>query len=133
MSEKIYTTAHQRGYVSVSLSYPTGGARGRVATLRVTDSPSGQTLVEVDLSADDLMELMSNGVPNLTGARTPAYPERIGKRSQSTHTEIRGGSADVLDKVAEAQRLAYLADGWEAVQINRTNFGRLVVAHRWID
>lgn len=127
----IYTSDAERGEVLITLTHPRGGGDRRV-TLRVEDSMSGQMLVEVDLTPDQFADIISASATRVTGATLTAHPHRIGRRSQNTSTDIRH-YGDALD--AEAKRIsnAYLADGWEATRIDRTNFGRRVVAYRWID
>lgn len=125
-----YTGRGKRGDVQISLTFPKGGTR---ATLRVEDVPSGETLVEVDLDPEQFISIMSNTVTTVTGGFVTSHPERIGQRRQNTSAEVRtvGRSAD-LDAEANRQRDEFLAEGWESVRIDKTNYGRRVVAYRWI-
>lgn len=138
----INTSDGKRGDVSVRLGFPTGTAGKRRATLEVTCRASNTTILEVDLSPEALMELMGGGDPVLSGARLPVHPERIGRRSQNTSTDITHAalsndravrSGNQFDELAKARATQYLAEGWEEVRIDRTNYGRRVVAYRWID
>lgn len=127
----IYTGHGRRGDVQISLTYPKGGG-GTRATLRVEDVPSGETLVDVDLDPEQYINIMSSGVTIVTGAHVTTRPERIGRRMQNTSAEVRLGTGVDLDAEAERKRATFLAEGWEAVRIDKTNFGRRVVAYRWI-
>lgn len=131
MTENIYTSDAEPGEVLITLTHP-HGAGTRRATLHIVDSRSGERLVEVDLTPEQFMAVMSSSATRVTGAQLPVHPERIGKRSQNVSTNIRSHGEDI-DAEAEKVRAAYLTDGWETVRIDRTNFGRRVVAYRWID
>jgi hypothetical protein len=127
---EINTSDAQHGDVLVTITYPQGGGSAR-ATLRVEDQMSGETLVQVDMTPDQFMRAVASGTVPVSGARFPARPERVGRRMQSTSTNI-NSHAESAHAEAERVRDAYLADGWEEVSIDRTNFGRRVRAYRWI-
>jgi len=128
---EINTSDAQHGDVLVSITYPQGGSGGARATLRVEDRMSSETLVQVELSAEQFMRIVASGSTYVVGARLPDHPERIGRRMQNTSTDIRS-HADGADAEAERVRDQYLAEGWEGTHIDRTNFGRRVRAYRWI-
>lgn len=127
---EINTSDAQHGDVLVTITYPQGGGSAR-ATLRVEDQMSGETLVQVDMTPDQFMRAVASGTVPVSGARFPARPERVGRRMQNTSTNI-NSHAESAHAEAERVRDAYLADGWEEVSIDRTNFGRRVRAYRWI-
>lgn len=127
--EEINTSEAQRGDVLVTITYPKG-AGGARATLRIEDRMSSETLVQVDLDPEQFMRTVSSGSTYVAGARLPANPERIGRRMRNTSTNI-NSHAENADAEAERVREKYLADGWEQVSIDRTNFGRRVRAYRW--
>jgi hypothetical protein len=129
--DHINTSDAEIGDVLVTITYPQGGNRGAYATLRIEDRLSGQALVQVDLDPEQFMRAIGSGTVYVSGAQLPAHPERIGRRMQNTSTGIHS-HADGADAEAEQVRDAYLADGWEKVSIDRTNFGRRVRAYRWI-
>lgn len=129
----INTSDAQHGDILISLTHPRGGdATGRRITLRVQDERSGETLVDVELNADQFADVIASTVTRVSGARLAVHPERIGRQMQNTSVDIRtlGNEADAL---AEVARDRFLAEGWEQVQVDRTNFGRRVRAYRWID
>lgn len=129
----IHTNDSLPGEVTISLSYPRGGGVPDQARLHVEESISGQCLIGVTLTADQFLSLLSGTVLRVTGATITATPERIGKRMQNISVPIRHGDAADIDADAERAKAMYLADGWHAVRIDRTNFGRRVVAYRWVD
>lgn len=126
----IHVSDAKLGDVLITLTYPHGGGDTRAA-LRVEDSMSGEMLVEIDLNPEQFLRVMASGATRVHGAQLPRHPERIGSRMQNTSTNI-GHSVDDKDAEAERVRAQYLAEGWERVRIDRTNFGRRVVAYRWI-
>lgn len=128
-TDHIHTSDASPGEVLITLTYPQGGG-ARHATLRIEDGMSGETLIDVDLTPEQFLAMMSTTATRVYGARLSDHPERFGKRMENTSTRI-SHRAD-LDAEAERVRDAYLADGWEQTRIDRTNFGRRVVAYRWI-
>lgn len=131
----MYTSEYRAGDVSVRLSYPLSNQPGeRHANLVIIDRPSGMTVIDVRISADQLLNLFSGSLAELTGAAFTKYPERIGKKALVTSKALRGHNVNGIDIDEEAQEWKdqFLADGWEAVRIDRTNYGRNVVAHRWV-
>jgi len=89
MSERdAYTNPSQRGDVSVRIGYPTGSGGKQHAVLTVVDEPSRQTLVEVELTPEMLIEVMGNGTAHATGAVLPVRPDRIGMRAQNTSITV---------------------------------------------
>ena len=123
----------QHGDVLITVTYPQGGGEVRHATLRVEDQMSGITLVQVDLTPEQYMRILASGAVPVSGARLPARPELIGRRMENTATSIRNGAVDTdIDVEAQRVRDQYLADGWEQVSIDKTNFGRRVRAYRWV-
>ena len=90
---------------------------------------SGTVLIQVDLNPAQYMRILASGVVPVSGARLPARAELIGRRMETTTTNI-PHARDAAD--AERVRDKYLADGWEQVSIDRTNFGRRVRAYRWV-
>lgn len=125
---QIHTSNANPGDISIQVSYPTGMDGDRVVRLEITDRMSGQALVRAALTSAQFTEILSATGTVVSGAVLPVHPERIGKRMQNVSTNIKHGD----DREAEAVRDAYLADGWETARIDRTNFGRRVVAYRWI-
>lgn len=142
MSEKINTRSGERGDITVRLSFPTrmgiGADKTPFANLVVTDVPSGTVIVEAEIPADQFTGMLGGSQATLTGAflASPANLARVGKRSQNTSTDIRHADVSVaadLDVMALAVEADYLANGWETVRTDKTNYGRRVVAYRWID
>lgn len=142
MSEKINTSSGERGDIAIRLSFPTRTGMGvdktPFANLVVTDVPSGTVIVEAEIPADQFTAMLGGSQAALTGAflANAENLARVGKRSQNTSTDIRhadGPHGADLDAMASVVKSDYLADGWESVRIDRTNFGRRVVAYRWID
>lgn len=133
---EIHTTDGERGDVRVELHFPTGyGAnydKAPTAHLTITDTPSRQVLVKLSLSAGQFTQMLGGSAIQTHASVLVPQPDRVGKRSQNTSTDIEG-LRDSIDAEAEAVKERYLAEGWEVVRIDRTNFGRRVVAYRWID
>ncbi|MEU3452232.1 hypothetical protein ABZ671_01115 [Micromonospora sp. NPDC006766] len=117
------------GDVSVQLSYPYNSHTGRRGHLTVTDRMSGLTLVEVDLTAGQVMDLMAHTSVRVSGATLPARPDLIGKRMETDSTTV--GHNDERDP--EQVRVGYLVAGWDTAQVRRTNSGHQVTARRWVD
>lgn len=117
------------GDVLVQLSFPYSNIDGRYVSLAITDRTSGLPLVEVPMTAEQFMDVMSHTATRVSGATLPARPERIGKRMVVDTTSL-GRSPE---RTPEQVRDAYLADGWDVADVRRTNFGHQVVARRWID
>jgi hypothetical protein len=141
---RIHTAEGEYGDVQVRLSFPTrmgvGADKRPFVSLEITDGPSRMLLFQVDIPAEDFTGMLGGSTAHLSGATLPKHPERIGRRSQTTATEIRRAdlpegswTEDAFDTAAEQVRQQYLTDGWEAVSVHRNNFGRTVVATRWID
>ncbi len=124
--------------VFVQLSYPTtnrpGGktdAAGRYVSLRIKDDVSGQILVDLDLSAEEWTQILAcEGIPIREGAATGEHLERIGKRM--VHDQIPLGF-NPSPEAAQAAVDKALADGWETAQVERRNFGSVVVTRKWVD
>lgn len=129
-AEHIHTSDAEPGDVLISLTHPRGDGVSQVR-LSISDQRSGQTLIEVDLTAEEFASIMSSTGTRVSGARLPRHPERLGRRAENTMTTVPNG--DDVDGRAEKVKADYLAAGWESVRIDRTNFGRRVVAYRWID
>lgn len=129
----IHTSPDEVGDVLITITYPQGGGEAR-ATLRVEDQMSSEVLVQVDLDPAQFMRAIGSGAVPVKGARLPAHPERIGRRMQNTSTNVSlsGAAGQDLDAEAEKIRQEYLADGWEKVTVDRTNYGRRVRAYRWV-
>lgn len=138
---KAYTEEREPGDVAVRLSFPIrtgmGADKRPFANLRITDEVSGQVIVEVELNAEEFTGMVGGVAAHVSGAYITTHPERIGKRSQNHSTDlcyadVTGGD-DAVDAEALAVRTRYLTDGWQSVRVDRTNYGRRVVAYRWID
>ncbi|MFY1595528.1 hypothetical protein [Micromonospora sp. WMMD737] len=127
MSVDDYDREPTRGDVSVQLSYPHNSHTGRRGQLTVTDRMSGLVLVDVELTAEQVMDLMAHTPVRVSGATLPVRPDRIGKRMHVDSTAI--GHNDPRDP--EQVRADYLAAGWDAASVRRTNAGQQVVAYRW--
>lgn len=125
----IYTSDAKPGDVLIQLTHPRSNTGSNRADLTIRDQMSGQTLIHVSLSAEQFLDLMSSTGTLVSGAHLPVHAERIGKRSQNVSTTLSHGS----ELTAEQVRDDYLAEGWESVRIDRTNFGKRVVAYRWIN
>lgn len=128
MAETINTSGAQPGDVLIALTFPQGGG-GRRASLTIKEQISGETLIDIDLSPDEFLSFMSNCGTYVNGARITRNPQRLGKRQQYVHTDIRFNVTAHPEQV----RAEYLADGWEVVYIDNTNFGHRVRAYRWVD
>jgi hypothetical protein len=124
----IRTSDAQPGDIMILLTYPRSSSEGKRARLEITDEMSRETLLSVELAPEQLMDMMSSTGVRVSGAQLPHSVERIGKRSQTTSTVI--GRRDELSP--EQVRDAYLAAGWETVDIRKTNYGHHVVARRWV-
>lgn len=137
---KLYTNEAPKNSIVVNLGFPInmGSLRDQpnIARLTITDGTSRQVIAELDIPADQFMDLMRGGDVNVVASFYTRHPERIGKRSQNISTTINerllppGVS---VDSAAETIEHEYLAEGWEQVTIQRTNTGRTVVARRWVD
>lgn len=130
-TEKINTSNARPGDVLITLTHPHGGGESR-ARLVIEDQMSGTVLIEVELTGEEFLSVISSTATRVSGATLPRTPERIGRRSQNVSTNIHRASGVDVDVEAARIREEYLADGWEAVRIDKTNYGRRVVAHRWI-
>ncbi|MFY1686541.1 hypothetical protein [Plantactinospora sp. WMMB782] len=115
------------GDVLLQLSYPQS-SDGQRARLTITDQMSDVVLASVNLTAEQLMSFMSTTATRVGGAHLPRRPELIGRRQETTKTNVDRNS----DRTAEQVRDEYIAAGWESVQIQSTNFGCRVVARRWV-
>lgn len=125
----INTSDAKPGEVLIQISHPHSNVDGRYAQLSIRDSTSGQRLIDVRLTAEQFLDLMSATSVRVQGAQLPTHPERIGKRSQNVTTSLGREAKQTPEQVRDA----YLADGWESVRIDKTNFGHRVVAYRWIE
>ena len=124
--------------VTVQLSYPVtnmpGGKAdetGRYVELAVEDGASGEALVRVSLSANELMRIMSGEITRVSdGALTSSNLDRVGKRLEvETQTFSHGALREDIDAaIADAR-----AEGWEEVTEVRSNRGPVVRCRRWIE
>lgn len=128
-ASNINTSAAAPGEVVLQISHPRSNTDGHSAELTIRDGASGLTIVRVRLNAEQFLDLMASTSVRVEGADLPAHPERIGKLSQNVSTTIRNGDPRTPEQVRDD----YLTDGWDAVRIDRTNYGHRVVAYRWID
>jgi hypothetical protein len=139
----IYTAEGDPGTVEVRLAFlqrtGVGTDRGPVVSLAVSDPLSGQTVVEVELTAAQFTGLLGGGQTVVKAECLLHHPERLGRRMQCTSTEIDyadlpvGAKRAAFDARAAEVRNTYRADDWETVEIEHTNYGRRVVAYRWVD
>jgi hypothetical protein len=129
MSTEMHTSDANPGDVLIQLSYPSDNHGNRDAELTIRDQMSGQTVIKVRLSANELMDVMSTTGTHVGGATLAVHPERLGKRAQNVSTSLRHGD----ERTPEQVRDAYLKEGWESVRIDKTNYGHRVVAYRWIE
>lgn len=128
---------HAPGEVSIRLGYPTNSHRkDRYAVLEVTDSASGYPILEVELSADLLLKLLSSSPVYAVARVLVPRPERVGKVLDTINTTIRYGEVahggPTLNERAEAVADGYRANGYEA-SIRGTRDGVNVTAKRWVD
>lgn len=133
-ADSVFTREYSAGDVSIRLAYPTfmGSDRGKKAAhLEVIDEASGQLIVDMELNPDQLMDLMSGSSTHVSGATLSSKPERLGRRAQTTSTNVFGFDPEVADR-AQTVKAEYLAAGWEVVDVRQTNFGRRVAARRWL-
>jgi hypothetical protein len=135
---EIRTSGGKPGDVEVRLSFPTvigvvGADRHPTARLVVTDEASRMTIVEVEIPAAELMQMIAGGGARVSGAYVTSHGARLGKSQQNTSTDLITEYGVDVDAAAAEQEASYLAAGWEVVRIDRTNFGRRVVAYRWVD
>lgn len=114
--------------IFIQISYPSTMNGERIVRLEITDRMSRQPLVRVSLTPAQFTDVLSSIGTVVSGADLPPHPERIGKRMQNASTSIKHGD----DRNPETVRDAYLAAGWETARIDRTRFGKRVVAYRWI-
>lgn len=134
MPDNINTSDAQRGDILIQMSFPTQSGPN-IGHLNITDRTSGQTLVDVNLSAAEFLSMMSGTGTRVSGARLPARPDRIGMRAQNTSTSIPlTYGADKIERAAQITAVVaqYESEGWIATS-RRTNSGDVVVARRWID
>ena len=121
----------QPGDVDVRISFPTRSAHtDKAVTIEITDGPSRSRIIEIDLTAEQYVALMSGSTAHATGAWLPSDKgwSRIGKRMETASATFGYGK----EAEANAQADDYRADGWEAAEVRRSNSGFTVVARRWV-
>lgn len=131
----IYTCEAEEHSLVVNLGFPINmrSDQPNGARLTITDGTSRQVIGELQLSAEQLVDLLRGGDVHLVADYYIKHPERIGKRVQNVSTaivELPGGAP--IDTLAETVEHEYLEQGWEVVSIQRTNTGRTVTARRWV-
>ena len=135
--------------VTVQMSYPRGdGAEGVAARLRVTDSSSWGLVVELNLTPEQVTDLISATSIEMTAKIAPEQTrarlglERISYTEKIPRDIFSNISYSDYDKIAlqwAESRLQELntkrkADGmpnWERVTVSNHNFGRQANFVRW--
>lgn len=129
---EIYTSEGNPGDVLIHLTYPSSSTGEATARLSIEDQMSSQVVVRVELNADQLLSLMRSAGTYVSGAQFAARLDLVGKRRQNTSVSVMGqGDGDIDERAAKVA--SGLAAEWQHVRIDRTNFGRRVVAYRWIE
>lgn len=134
------TDANTHVDVSLSIGTYTDARKPAVVTLRVTDGPSAHTLVEVNLTAEQLVHAM-NGLllADIPGWITPRL-DRIGKQVESKSFVVPREVTDpasLEDGDVEARIDAWVReqpfrDLYQTLEKRRTNSGWKIVARRYV-
>lgn len=125
------------GDVEIMISHSTSNKPPyRQVHLEIYERISRQRIVDVRLTSEQFGILLGSSTV-YASAELPPHPERIGKRMEiETRTlaqkNYRSRSADDIDSEAEAIAFGYRSNGWDSVQIGRSNTGRTVTARRWV-
>lgn len=128
---RINTSDAAKGEVLVHLTH-LRSHDGNHVSLVIRDQRSGETVIDINLTPAEFTDILSSTATRISGAFITPNPQHLGKRMQNTSVDIRTFGGD-LETRTETARADYLATGWERVRVDRTNFGRRVVAYRWID
>jgi hypothetical protein len=127
------------GPVVVSLGFPTTNVEGpkvtngRYARLTITDEASRMIVVDVRLSAHELLLMMAGQEIKVTEeVRWTEHPERIGLQRQ-VHSERLGRISDTEAErvLASAQVEAVGSGRWDMVTLGRHNDGKSLQYVRW--
>jgi hypothetical protein len=120
--------------VSVRLGFPINNMQSeRTARLEIHDETASIMLMEIELSAEQLMALLGNSAAHTT-AWMPVRLDHVGKRMETDSTVI-GKKWDMTAEAADAAGIAWAFDnGWEQFDIRSTNTGEYVaLGRRWVD
>lgn len=115
----------------IQVSYPSSNLydSARVVTLAIRDDASGECVLDVDISANDWVNIQSTLGVEVEGV-TSDHPERFGKRLEVDSHRLGHGATE---KELEETRQEMLAEGWETATIRKHNFGPAVHVRRWVD
>lgn len=111
------------------LTHPTSNRDhidGRRSMLRITEEVSGQVVLELEMNANDLQDLLSNRETRPVARRIGPHPERWGHEMLLTSATYRE------EHQAREARDLLERNGWQVDEIRRNNTGRHVVTgRRW--
>lgn len=99
--------------------------------LTVEDGISGVALVDVLLSAEDFMTLVS-GSHAVAETRRAIRPERIGRRQQVASQTVSGGSLEEREAAAEAIVRELREQGWAADKRRTNTSAWSITGRRWV-
>lgn len=123
---KVHTNQSEPGELEIVFARTTHGGGGYTMHLQVLESSSRTTLVDVQLNAEQYMQLMS--ASHITVQGTPIQcPEHIGKVMQNAAISFKE------EKKARRSGIKALASGrWEDAEVRRQNFGWTLYLTRWV-
>lgn len=104
--------------------------------IEVDDDASGTRILEMELSAGDLMRVLSSShTSDTVEIEVTTVAHRIGKKMEmSSESWSRTGYRDQnVEELAQQACDEWLANGWETATWSRTNFGASATARKWVD
>lgn len=117
--------------VSVRLGFPTNqNGSDRRAFLEITDETSSLLMLELEISAEQLMALLGGSTAYVTAGITSRL-DRLGKQMQHGSTTWDDGH-ETKEPEAQARAEAWAAEnGWESVSVRQAHGTWRAIGRRW--
>jgi hypothetical protein len=112
--------------------YPKADEAGRYVNLHVRDSTSGETLIDLELSAVEWTQILAGQFTRVPDGAGVGDLSRVGLRRATRTVYLDRVPQDEEEAQLAAARTAAEAEGWEFSHTSRTNRGvRTLNLHRW--
>lgn len=126
---KVRTNQSRPGELEIVFARTTHGNGNYTMHLLVTEQSSRTTLVDVELNAEQYMQLMSASHITMQGSPV-RHPQHIGKVMQHAAISFEHNQ----EKKARKVGIRALASGkWEDAEVRRQNTGWTLFLRRWVN